>query len=72
MQYNFTDAVIDVARLRRTDAGYVFGFEVKPTDGTPYHSGYVEASNHDTAAAVAHGAYWSNNLKKYQQNAYGF
>lgn len=73
MIYNFTEAVIDVTLLRPCkDFGFIFGFEVKPTDGTPYHSGYLKANDRDTAAQIVLGAYRSNNLKKYRANAYGF
>ena len=73
MIYNFTEAVIDVTLLRpRKDFGFIFGFEVKPTDGTPYHSGYLEANDRGTAAQIVLGAYRSNNLEKYRANAYDF
>lgn len=53
MIYNFTEAVIDVTLLRPCkDFGFIFGFEVKPTDGTPYHSGYLKANDRDTAAQI--------------------
>lgn len=73
MIYNFPEAVIDVTLLRPCkDFGFVFGFEVKPADGTPYHSGYLEANDRDTAAQIVLGAYRCNNLAKYRANNYGF
>lgn len=73
MDYKFEKAIIDVTLLRPCkDFGFVFGFEVKPIDGTPYHSGYLEANDRDTAAKVVYGAYLSDNLAKYRRNAYGF
>ena len=73
MIYNFTEAVIYVTLLRPCkDFGFIIGFEVKPTDGTPNHSGYLKANDRDTAAQIVLGAYRSNNLKKYRANAYGF
>lgn len=71
MDYKFADAVIDVTKLRAgKNTGFVFGFEVKPTDGTPYRSGYIEASHSDSAAQIIHAAYQVGNLQKYQ-NSYG-
>lgn len=72
MEYKFNDAVIDVTLLRPCkDFGFLFGFEVKPTDGTPYHSGYIEANHRDDAAQIIHAAYKIGNLDKYCRNAYG-
>lgn len=73
MIYNFTEAVIDVTLLRPCkDFGFVFGFEIRPTDGTPYHSGYIEANDRDSASQIILGAYRNNNLAKYQTNTYEF
>ena len=72
MDYKFEKAVIDVTLLRPCkDFGFRFGFEVKPTDGTPYRSGYTEQNDRDTAAKVIYGAYISDNLDKFCRNAYG-
>lgn len=71
MDYKFEKAVIDVTLLHPCkDFGFLFRFEVKPADGTPYRSGYTEQSDRGTAAKVIYGAYISENLDKYCHNAY--
>ena len=62
------DIIIDVTALRQTVQGYIYGFEVKPKDGTPWHSGYIEAVSWTSAVEIIYGAWKSNNLEQYTTN----
>lgn len=62
------DIIIDVTALRKTAQGQIYGFEVKPKDGTPWHSGYIEACSWTSAVEIIYGAWKSNTLEKYTTN----
>lgn len=70
MRIEADDIIIDLTPLRKTDKGQVFGFEVKPKDGTPWHSGYVETSSWSSAEEIIIGAWKSNNLDSLTKNEY--
>ena len=54
--------------LRKTDNGQVFGFEIKPKDGTPWHSGYVESESCAGAEEIILGAWKSGNIESLTKN----
>lgn len=64
----FEDAFIEVCLLGEDyPMGYIYAGEIRPKDGTPYHS--FESSfvmPMKEAADVIHGAWKCNNLAKYQ------
>lgn len=70
MRIELDDITIDITPLQKTDKGQVFGFEVRPKDGTPWHSGYVETANWSSAEEIIIGAWNSNNLEQFTKNPY--
>lgn len=70
MRIEADDIIIELTPLRKTDKGQVFGFEVKPKDSTPWHSGYIETSSWSSAEEIILGAWKSNNLEQFTKNPY--
>ena len=69
MIFTFEKAKIDVTKLSRLEDTAVnrYGFEVRPLDGTPYHSGYIETFTEKGAARQIYDAYLQGILYVYQK-----
>lgn len=70
IQVDYDDAIVEVCFIREDyPMGYIYGGEIRPKDGSPYHG--FEASFVMTAESVArvvYAAWKTDNLKKYQKN----
>lgn len=69
MLYEFDKATIDITKIGHLVDSDInrYGFEVRPKDGTPYHSGYIDFFSAKAAAKTIYDVYLQGNLSIYQK-----
>ena len=70
MNIKFEDAIVNIECIRRKESVCLFGFEIQPVDGAPYHSGFIESDNAKDAAGIVVDAWRNGNLEVFQKNVY--